>query len=257
MEEREFRMKISRFLVAATVFSFALFAFGDAANMLISFATPGPDKYADGATVLDGEWYALVWSADGNFNGITPECTAVDPNDRVVIVAPLAKGGKCPFTVFQIDSQSVNYKTSGTYAVYLLDTRNGAKTSVAAAVAGKPVSVNGVQASEQYTAKAATAGSVEPQGAASGAWGESVVAGEVKQPKITAFAVKGAKVSITVDDLLPAVKYNVKMGKSPDKLDTYSIELPKEGVTSANFEIDAGDAKFFQVVREPLVKEAK
>jgi len=250
-------MKISCLfaMVLSMVVSFV--TFGDAGNMLISFSTPGPDKYADGVQVLDGEWYALCWSADGVFEGITPECAPVDPNDRVVIVAPLAKSGKCPFTVFQIDSQSPNYKTDGTYSVYLLDTRNAAKSSVAAAVAGKPAAVNGVQASEKFTAKAATSGTVEPQGAATGAWGESAIVGDVKQPKITAFAVDGAQVSITVEDLLPAVKYNVKMGKSVDKLETYALEIPSAGVESANFKIDAGDAKFFKVVREPLVKEAK
>lgn len=249
-------MKISKLLFAA-VFSVAVFgAFADAANMLISFSTPGPDKYADGKVVLDGEWYALVWSSDGNFEGITPECNAVDPADAVVIVAPIAKGGKCPFTVFQIDSKSPNYKTGGTYAVYLLDTRNAEKTAVAAAADGKPASVNGVIANENYTAASALAGGAQSQGAVAGTWGETQAV-DGKQPKITAFVVNGAQVTITVDDLMPAVKYNVKMGKSVDKLDSYALETPKDGVVSADFVIDSADSKFFQVVREPLVKEAK
>ena len=249
-------MKVSKFFTLAAAVVMSLSAFADAANMLISFSTNGPDKYADGATVLDGEWYALVWSADGNFEGITPECKAVDPADAVVIVAPLAKDGKCPFTVFQIDSKSANCKSEGTYSVYLLDTRNAAKTAVAAAKEGKPASVNGVIANEDFTAASALAGSVESKGAVAGTWGETQAVGG-KQPKITAFKVSGAKVEITVGDLMPAVKYNVMMGAAADKLDSYALETPKEGVESAEFVIDSADSKFFQVVREPLVKEAK
>ena len=249
-------MKIFRLfaLVAAVAASFV--ACADAANMLIAFSTPGPDRYADGVTVMDGEWYALVWSADGVFEGFTPECKASDPNDAVVIVAPLAQGGKCPFTVFQIDSKSGNYKTGGVYAVYLLDTRNAEKNAVAESKGGRPASVNGVIANERFTASSAVAGGAESQGSASGVWGATDDKG-LKQPRITAFVVEGAKVTITVSDLLPAVKYNVKMGRSVDRLETYALETPKEGVESADFEIDAADSKFFKVVREPLVKETK
>lgn len=249
-------MKVSRFFTLAAAVVMSLSAFADAANMLISFSTNGPDKYADGATVLNGEWYALVWSADGNFEGITPECKAVDPADAVVIVAPLAKDGKCPFTVFQIDSKSANCKSEGTYSVYLLDTRNAAKTAVAVAKEGKPASVNGVIANEDFTAASALAGSVESKGGVDGAWGESSVAG-FKQPKITAFKINGAVVQITVSDLVPAVKYNVVMGETVDKLETYALETPAADVESANFEINADAARFFKVVREPLVKEVK
>lgn len=249
-------MKLSKLFSAVIVAAVAVGAFADAANTLISFSTTGPDEYADDKPVLDGEWYALVWSADGKFDGITADCKAADPNDAVVIVAPLAKGGKCPFTVFQIDSKSPNCKSSGTYAVYLLDTRNAEKTAVAASKGGKPASVNGVQVNENFTAASALAGSVESKGAVAGAWDESGVA-NLKQPKITAFKVNGAKVEITVSDLEPSVKYNVLMGPTVDKLETYALETPKTDVESANFEINTADSRFFKVVREPLVKEVK
>ena len=37
-------------------------AFAGMNNVLVSFSTVGPDCYADGATVLDGECSALVWT---------------------------------------------------------------------------------------------------------------------------------------------------------------------------------------------------
>lgn len=43
--------------------------FGDASNLLVTFSTPGPDRYADGSTVRDGERYALVY-VRGTFGGI-------------------------------------------------------------------------------------------------------------------------------------------------------------------------------------------
>lgn len=247
-------MKSLKYLLFTAFATVVLGAFADAANMLLAFSTPGPDKYADGSPVLDGEWYALVWSADGHFEGFTPECTAVDPNDRVVIVASLAKDGRCPFTIFQVDSKSPNYKTTGSYAVYLLDTRNAERNAVSPAKDGKPASVNAVQANERYSAASAMAGS-EATGTGAGDWDESQVDG---RPRITAFAVNGAKVTITVDGLIPSVKYNIKMGPSVDNFNSYALEVPKEGVESATFkDLDVGDAKFFTIVREPLVKEAK
>ena len=249
-------MKVSRFFAIAVAAVMSYSAFADAANTLISFSTVGPDKYVDGVTVLDGEWYALVWSADGVFDGFTADCKATDPNDAVIIVAPLAKGGKCPFTVFQIDSRSPNCRSDGTYSVYLLDTRSADKTAVAAAKDGRPVSVNATFARENYTAASAIAGGVESKGGVDGAWGESSVAG-FKQPKITAFKINGAVVQITVSDLVPAVKYNVVMGETVDKLETYALETPAADVESANFEINADAARFFKVVREPLVKQVK
>ena len=260
MGKKEKVMKLMKFFAFAAIAAMSFGVLADAGNHLLSFSTPGPDKYADGATVLDGEWYALVWSADGVFEGLTPSCEAIDANDLVVIVAPLAKDGKCPYTVFQIDSKSPKYKGNGVYSVYLLDTRNADKTAVAAKVDGKPASVNGVLAEQAYTAVAAEEGGASAKASETSAWGASDYAAgdaELKQPKIAAIAVEGAKVRITVEDLLPAVKYNIRMGATPEVIETYALETPATGVSAANFEIDAGDAKFFRVVREPLVKEVK
>ena len=38
-------------------------------------------------------------------------------------VAPLAKGGKCPETVFEIDADYAETLKGGSFALYLLDTR--------------------------------------------------------------------------------------------------------------------------------------
>lgn len=106
-------------LVASAAFA------GSAAidDQLVVFSTKGPDLYRDGTTVLDGECYALCWSKDGVFEGVAANGTAADPADRVVLVAPLAKDGRCPTVMFQIDATTAESLAGGTYAVYLLDTR--------------------------------------------------------------------------------------------------------------------------------------
>ena len=60
--------------------------------------------------------------------------TAVDPADEIVLLAPLAKDGRCPLTLFQIDSKSECAHDDGVYAVYLLDTRAGNGLVTGAAV---------------------------------------------------------------------------------------------------------------------------
>ena len=249
-------MKISNLFAFASAALMATGVFADAANMLISFETKGPDKYADKAVVLDGEWYALVWSADGVFEGVKLDGTAEDPNDAVVMMAPLAKDGRCPFTVFQVDHASKNWHEAGTYAVYLLDTRNAAKTAVAAkGEDGKPVTLNAAVATKKYAAKGAMGMNLSAEEAAGSKWTASATdVADFKQPKIASFKVDGAKVEIKVVDMMPRVQYNVKMGSSPDKLTGYALGVPKGNVTEATFEINAADANFFQIVREPLEK---
>ena len=115
-------------------------------NVVIQFSTVGPDKYADGTTVMDGECYALVWTPDGaTFGGINSKGEAIGGNDKgqkctVAVKAPIASGGKCPNVQFQIDEAFAerNYP-GGTWGVYLLDTRKFVTEEVTVTVDGKEV----------------------------------------------------------------------------------------------------------------------
>lgn len=256
-------MKIAKVSVFAVALTFALGAFADAANVLISFSTRAPsadyagDTYADGKTVLDGEWYALVWSADGQFAGITTDGKPVREGDAVVLVAPLAKDGHCPYTVFQIDSKSADAHDNGQYAVYLLDTRSADGSTVAAKGAdGKPALLNAAKVATSYAAAPATAGGAA-EIAASGetkAWGESVVAGDA-QPTIVAFKIDGDRVKISVEGIVPGVKYNVQMGDRVDNIKSYALPVPAMADTGKiDFNLEKPAGTFFKVVREPLAK---
>ena len=108
--------------VLFSVLSAAAFAGMD--NVVVTFSSVGPDTYKDGTTVVDGESYALVWTPDGaTFGGINVDGTAVSPS-KVALTAPVAKGGKCPRVMFQIDEDyaKANFP-GGSWGLYLLDTR--------------------------------------------------------------------------------------------------------------------------------------
>ena len=121
----------------------AVAAEGDA---WLSFGTAGPDAYADGAPVLDGESYALVWTANETFGGLAADGSPAVAGDRLIVSAPLAKDGRCPETLFQISRKTAEALAEGTYGIVLLDTRvasAGGATNLAPRVGGKPTMLNG------------------------------------------------------------------------------------------------------------------
>lgn len=243
-------MKVARICLMTAAAFFAAAALADAANVLVSFSTTA-DKYADGTDVKDGEWYALCWSADGKFDGLNLDCTPVDPAEKVLILAPLAKGGRCPYVLFQIDSAEA--PVGGNYFVYLLDTRDVTEGAVSAATVAEdgrrvPANVvNGSAAAQSYTASASIGSNV-----ATAASSGSVAADGWKavQPKITGFdLVDDATVKISVAGMMNGLNYKVKMGSALDNMTTATI-TPKTEDGKAVFYVNDKDARFFKVVAE-------
>ena len=104
------------------LFCSTLFAAQD--DTLLTFSTPGPDKYADGSAVLNGESYAVVWTKDGaTFGGLTAEGTVISENDKLVFIAPIAKDAHCPLSVLSISAGAMAQYENGSFSLYLLDTR--------------------------------------------------------------------------------------------------------------------------------------
>lgn len=261
-------MKNIRFLVWVLVALSPLCVLADAGNTLITFSTKAPcagyagDTYVDGSVVRDGEWYALCWSANATFGGLTSACAPVAAGDRMLLTAPLAENGHCPAVVFQIDSAVA--PKSGNYFIYLLDTR-GVDGKVAKAGAnGLPAIVNGVAVT---TAKAQGAAATaakdaavrkdetltkDAQGAA--AWGESAVdAATVGQPVITSFRIEGDKAVIKVSNLNASVKYNIFTGATPSAIEKTTLQVPVSSESNdATFYIDKEAGQFFKIGRQPL-----
>ena len=193
--------------------------FAAANDVVVTFSTPGPDTYADGTTVVDGEKYALCWSQDFSQFAIKSDGTA--EGGVVVLKAPVAKGGRCPTVVFEVDAAyaAANFD-GGEWAVYLLDTRDFGNGAVNTSGCVGKASVG-----------TGTLGSLSGVAAAT-----SEVAGgiDVPQPKVTGIKVVDGFVYVTVQGTVPFLAYGLTEGATPDAI-TSPVEGSKAG--SADKEI--------------------
>ena len=223
----------------------AMSAFGAANDTLITFSTPGVDTYADGTRVLDGECYALVWTKDGSsFGGISAAGEMLSADDRLVLVAPVAKGGRCPANVLEIAAAAAPKFEGGKFGLYLLDTRvrqADGKVALAPFENGFPKVVN--------AAGDAGAGSVDAAGALSATGAVSLgkvgVQSEIQAPKITSIRIEGANVTLEVEGMSPAADYFVVPGSAPGAF-APALDAKVEG-EAFKFEKPA-DAAFFKVI---------
>jgi hypothetical protein len=235
------------FLMVAAM-GLAAASFADMNDALLSFATQGPDKYADGTTVIDGECYALVWTANGaTFGGFNADGTLVSATDRIVLAAPLAKGGKCPQTLFQINAAVADELKDGTYAVYLLDTRikdEDGTTKLAGLKDGKAKVVNAQTAVGDSTTAAST--TQNKVALAATAVGGAAVTTEtiIDAPKITSIKVEGATVKVTVAGMSPAATYKVVTCTKPGEAGKTLDAKAKDGT----FEFKKPEGSFFKVI---------
>ena len=220
-------------------------------DAIITFSTTA-DYYADGTAVKDGEFYALCWSADNAFDGITAQGTAVNAAEKVLAKIPLAKDGHCPTTVFEVSS---DYVSGGYFFVYLLDTRDASGKPAASSAALATSGVNGSVA--VVSAAAAGNGTIISQtGVDTSAtpYVETDVS-NVPNPTVESLTFDGDSAIIEVGNLVPYVKYNVKKGATVDQIKTLGGKPLQGEAGGVTFVIDKKDANFFKVVRQPLVNE--
>ena len=90
-------------ILAMTALVASVSAFAAVNDLVLTFSSAGPDTYADGTTVLDGERYALVWLPNDSMGfALAADGTVADPSQgEVILTVPAAKGGKCPTVVFE------------------------------------------------------------------------------------------------------------------------------------------------------------
>ena len=237
-------MNMKQILLTATILAGA-FAFAAANDTVLVFSTQGPDTYGDGTRVLDGERYALVWVKDGTaFAGLTADCKPLADTTKVIAVAPLAKGGKCPETVFEIDADYAETLKGGSFALYLLDTRveNGQLASAsrrdADGTAELPTSVNATGAVSLGGDTVGTGtGSVGSVKAGAVSLATVGVYTEVAAPTIATMEVKGEKIELKVSGMVENHDYFVVPGATPSAFksalatqpvgDTFTFDAPK------------------------------
>jgi hypothetical protein len=256
-------------VMAAVVMLSAAFAEGGMQDKLARFSTPGPDCYADGTIVRDGECYALVWSPAGTaFAGFNADGTPVSPNDRVVLAGELAQDGRCLDVNFQIPAADYEELQGGEWAVCLVDTRmvNGVPAGVRdgkplrvnrwGAVKGgvkiDPVDVTGQQAGG--TRRLASTG-----GTGSAASYQTVRASTLSAippglmpPTITAIEVQDGEVWLGVVDTVPYLSYTIVSGETPTDLKTDRGAQVVDGENGAEIAIgtiQSPTRRFFKVKR--------
>lgn len=252
-------------LVAFGLLSRAVFA-GAIDDAVLRFSTPGPDRYADGTIVPDGECYALVWAPTGkSFSGFNADGTAASALDRVVLAGPLALGGRCRDAIFQVPKAEHDALVEGTWSVCLVDTRR-ANGVPAGCRDGKPLRVNrwgivngGVSAAPASASAMTPAASATRRGAmrasAGGVRAEtlSTVPDSIKQPTITELQVSDGVASLWVADTVDWLTYTIESSESLDNFrkDAYADKCDGVGEDyEILLETDAlGKTRFFRVTR--------
>ena len=234
-------------MIAASALAFGAWA----TPSFVQFSSVGPDKYADGETVVDGEIYALV-SVSGEFEGINSDGSTVDPNDVILYAAPLAKGGHCKTVFFTLKEG----QDTSNLAVYLLDTRvktaDGKSTVTGVDEDGKLTLVNSYAEVDAIQSGEVVAKATEQVAAEASALA-TVALSDVPAPTITGIKVVGAKVEITVANTVPELRYTVTGGETPStitKKDLVSgINGSADGITLVVDSEEAKDCRFFKVTR--------
>ena len=247
-------------------------AFAGMEDQVLRFSTPGPDRYADGSVVRDGECYALVWSPAGKaFSGFNADGTPVSSSDRVVLAGALAQGGRCRDAIFQIPAAEYSELKGGEWAVCLVDTRNLAGEPTGTQN-GKPLRVNrwgiisgGVEITSAASARPRllTSGMQSSSAAdttgrtrsgASGARANilSAVPPNLAPPRITDIEVGDGEVWLAVEGTAPYLSYTIISGEKPNDLKTdYFSEVVEGDDTSeiAIGTIQSAKRRFLKVKR--------
>jgi hypothetical protein len=248
------RKKVIALLLSCCICTFA-FA-NSVEDARISFSTKGPDCYADGSVVVDGESYALIWSKDGNFDGFDANGECIDPEDKIVLLAPVAKDGRCPPVLFQIPAAEAENLKNGQYAVYLLDTRvsSGGETKAGGISGGRPALMNGY--GEASAAIAVAGADAFKSASESGSGGAGIVASSLAsvpsdctQPRIKAIRIEGDNVFLTVENLKGFMRVSSGSDVSASDAATAAVETNggDEDVTLVTRK--PGNSGFFKVIR--------
>ena len=223
----------------------------------LSFSTKGPDRYADGSIVLDGECYALVWSQDGNFDGFSANGECIDPEDRIVLLAPVAKDGRCPPVLFQIPAAEAESLKNGQYAVYLLDTRvsSGGETKAGGISGGRPALMNGYGEASAAIAVAGADAFKSASESSSKAEGQiasvlAAVPADCAQPRIKSMRIEGDNVFLTVENLKGFMRVSSGSDVSASDAATAAVETSGEsGEVTLVTRKPNGSSGFFKVIR--------
>ena len=208
--------KINISMIAAMA---ACATFAAADDILVTFSTPGTDTYVDGTTVLDNEYYALCWSTNFPDFKINPDGTA--EGGSIVLAAPIAKDGRCPTIVYEVDANlAASDYVGGEWAVYMLDTRKFTRDGEGNLVASLSGNTSKVNTSGQVGTAVAGPGSVANLYGVTAQSNEIAADEETLKPEITSIRIVDGNVWVKAKNVAPYLTWGLAGGDTPDKIDT-------------------------------------
>ena len=227
--------------------SVALAAYTDTTYV---FSTKGPDTYADGTQVVQGERYALVWSAD-QFAGIKADGSLVNPEDEILGIFSLATAeGNCPLSAFGVPAQTV--KKGGNISLWVLDTRvfDAEGKVTLAPVNGKTVKAvaGAVKTAADIVVKGA--GTKSSFGQASKT-AQTALPADAPTPRIKNFRVEGGWAYVTLENTASYLTFDLSAGESVNDLKEGQAAHPVTGGGEITLISEAkGKCKFFKPHRK-------
>ena len=255
--------------VAACGLAPYLYAAND--DVFAACSTQGPDCYADGSRVCDGESYALVYTQPGKvFAGFQADGSLVDAaSSELVMTLPTALDGRCRRTLCVLPKTYANRRTTGVWELYLLDTRRADGRPAGLSATGAPNRVNSWGATRatidfqtsafsqqaarmlSFAAPEETA-SVAARDYTSVASERSRLPADVLPPRVTGISVDGANVTLKVADTKPYLTYDVAGSVALGTASERVARTKADGADGAEIvlEADGARARFFKVVAD-------
>ena len=245
---------IASFAILASVCAFAAI---DSTTVIAG--SKGPDKYADGTVAIDGECYALVWSAD-EFGGFNADGTLVNAADQILVISARAQGGACPLFAYEVPYSLVS--KGGNVSLWLLDTRvygaDGVKPALTAGTVAAKVDVIKGAAKADAAISMSGAGAKSIGGAEGGAVATATadagaaVAKAVEETKVESLKVENGYAIIELGNTKPFVAYDLASGATPDAISAddkaaYPVSGAAAGKITLIKKVD-GKSGFFKVV---------
>lgn len=175
--------------------------------------TEGPDLYADGTTVLNGERYALVWVAENStFGGFNTDFSLVDPvNNKIITTQLFAKNGKLDEVGVVIPEGFV--ADGGTFHLFVMDTRVPAGSATGLILNGYGVASVVNNSGSSSNCMGATVAGLVSGGKSSQVTAGAQLSSDVAKPVIKSIEVKNGKVYVTVEKTSAKAYYNVQGAK--------------------------------------------
>ena len=234
-------------------------------DMLVSYSTRGTDRYFNGEPVKDGECYALVYTHPGKvFSGFQADGTVADPAaSDLALVAPVAKGGRCPPVLFQVREQYASSRQGGAWEVFLIDTRDASGRPAGLDANGRLRRINRwnrvagrIRTRRGTDSFGALEPTVTPEGALTG--GEGAMPPDAPRPRITGITVKNGVVELSVADTVPYATYDVDGAHEMHRLGRRNrvAREAKDGVVGKPIKMEvemkegADAPRFFRVFRK-------